>query len=235
VFANYDVTVNPIVYGINRDANGVNTLTWRNLSDKANSNLFINTHFSKKIDKLGFNVGLWVNASRGAQHSYINDVLNRQRSSYIGSGFIMHKFVEKKYYFNSTLGPRYYWYSNTLKSLANNNGGGFYGNGGVTRFLPKKFEISSDFNYEYSAKTQLYPEAVSYLVWNMSVAKKFLKDESLKLSLNARDLLDQNRGFGREANGSTYRESRHTTIRRYFLFSLAWDFNKMGGGLKPQK
>jgi hypothetical protein len=235
IFADYSLTLNPIIPNISRDANGVNTFRWQNLEDKANSNLFVNTHFSKKIDKLGFNVGLWVNGSVGTNHNYINNVLNRQRSSYIGSGFITHKYVEKKYYFNTSIGPRYYWYDNTIKNALSNNGGGLSGHGGVTRFLPKKFEISSDFNYDYTAKTEAYDEAVGFFVWNVSFAKKFLKDESLKLSVNGRDLLDQNRGFTRRATENTLLQNSHTTIRRYFLLSLQWDFNKMGGGLKPQK
>jgi hypothetical protein len=66
-------------------------------------------------------------------------------------------------------------------------------------------------------------------IWNASVSKKFLKSEGLKLSLSANDLLNKNVGFNRTADGNLITQSNYTTIKRYFMASVSWDFNKMGG------
>jgi hypothetical protein len=64
---------------------------------------------------------------------------------------------------------------------------------------------------------------------NANLAKKFLKDENLKLSLSVNDLFNQNVGFSRNAYGSTIAQSSYTTIKRYFLISITYDFSQMGG------
>jgi hypothetical protein len=61
------------------------------------------------------------------------------------------------------------------------------------------------------------------------ITRKFLKKEEIRLALSVKDLLNQNSGFDRSAYGNIISQTNYTTIRRYFMVSLSWDFNKMGG------
>jgi len=63
---------------------------------------------------------------------------------------------------------------------------------------------------------------------NASLIKTFFKADNLKLSLSANDLLNQNSGFSRYAGASIITQTKYNTIKRYFMFSVTWDFNKMG-------
>ena len=84
-------------------------------------------------------------------------------------------------------------------------------------------------DYQYRAKTQSFNQDFSRVLFNASIAKTFLKEENLKFTLGGNDLLNQNTGFSRMANGNLLTQTSNTTIRRYLMFSVSWDFNKMGG------
>ena len=95
--------------------------------------------------------------------------------------------------------------------------------------MPGKTQITSDANYLYQQKTQSFAEDFNRLIWNTTLTKNFLKAESLKLSLTGNDLFNQNIGFSRRATSNMISQNSYTTIKRYFLVSLSYDINHMGG------
>jgi hypothetical protein len=137
------------------------------------------------------------------------------------------KYVPKKYNFNISAGPTYTISESSLQQV-NNNGRGFTGNWWMGVYLPGKFQLSSDANYQYTAATQSFNQDFSRLLINASLIKSFFKDENLKISLAANDLLNQNVGFSRSAYGNIITQNSYTTIKRYFMLSVIWDFNKFG-------
>ena len=140
------------------------------------------------------------------------------------------KYVQKKYDFNISFGPTYTVGGSSLLPGLNNNGHGLSGEGGFTVYLPAKFQISSDANYEYNSKTETFNQDFSRLLLNAAISKSFFKEENFKISIKGNDLLNQNAGFTRSVNGNLVSQSNYTTIRRYFMLTLSWDFNKVGGG-----
>ena len=68
---------------------------------------------------------------------------------------------------------------------------------------------------------------------NANISRTFMKD-ALKATVSGNDLLNQNTGYNRTGSANVLTQERYTTIRRYFMFSLTWDFNKVGGGA-PKK
>jgi hypothetical protein len=42
------------------------------------------------------------------------------------------------------------------------------------------------------------------------------------------DLLDQNNGFNRNVSSSFITQNTYSTIKRYFMFSVVWNFTKAG-------
>jgi hypothetical protein len=53
-----------------------------------------------------------------------------------------------------------------------------------------------------------------------------LPAENLTVKAAANDLLDQNLGFYRFAQSNFLSQASYTTIRRYFMLSLTWNFKK---------
>ncbi|RYD93331.1 MAG: TonB-dependent receptor, partial [Sphingobacteriales bacterium] len=125
-------------------------------------------------------------------------------------------------------GPTYNTGSSSLQQQVNNNGWGFNGAGSVTAYLPFKIEVNTDGTYTYRAATQSFNEDFHRFIWNASISRKFLKSEQLRATVKANDILNQNTGFNRSAYGNFITQTSSVTIQRYFMFSVTWDFNKMG-------
>lgn len=229
--ASYGVTVNPIANNATTDAAGKNTYQSINISDKNSNNYSLYVSTDKKIKALDMGVGLELNANGNTNYNLINSVLNQSNYADIYGKLTVRKSSEKKYNVSAGFGPAY---TTITSSIQNNNskGWGVDGNANFSIYLPGKFEISSDGVYTYKGQTQAFSDKLERFIWNAGISKKFLKGDNLKISIQGNDLLNQNNGFNRFANGNMITQNRYTTIKRYFLASILWDFNKMGGDTK---
>jgi outer membrane receptor protein involved in Fe transport len=225
----YNFVINPIVSNTTTDSAGRSTFQSINLKDKNTSNFYMYAYYDKKIKALDMNIGANINANGNTYYNYSNNVLNTTKSYSYAAGLNLSKYKEKKYSVYLNFGPSYNLSESSLQKNISNNGWGMTGSSSVTIFLPAKLEFNTDGNYEYRGKTQTFNENFQRLLLNAQVTRKFLKKEEIRLSLSVRDLLNQNKGFDRSAYGNIINQTSYTTIRRYFMASLSWDFNKMGG------
>lgn len=232
----YNFNTNAIVDSRLTDSVGVSTFKSINLSGKTPSNFNLYGGFSRKFENLGnMNLGFNLNGSGNTYYNYINEELNQTKSNNLGLSLNISKYEAKKYQVWVNLGPSYNTSQSSLQKQLNNNGWNFNGRGEATVYLPHKFEISLDGEYVFQQKTVSFNEDFQRFLLNSTIRKKFLKNDNLSLSLTGNDLLNQNKGFNRSAYGNIINQNSFTTIKRYFLLSLSWDFNKMGGNLTPQK
>jgi hypothetical protein len=235
-YGSYSYTINPIVSNITTDTVGKSTIQYLNLPGKKTSNYYAGMYAEKKINwlaemSLGFNFGL----DGSIYYSLKNNQLNRTTGNTYNGSLRLSKYVQKKYNFSLSAGPTYTIGQSSLQPDINNNGRGFTADGRFNVFLPGKVQIGSDGNYQYQAATQSFNNDFRQFIWNATISKAFFKAEDLKVSLSGNDLLNQNSGFSRTANGENISQSRYTTIKRYFLLSVTWDFNKVGGGSPSKK
>ena len=182
----------------------------------------------RKLKALNFNMNVGVNTALGKNYSYVNSVLNEIRNSEVGFTVGFSKYVEKKFDFNVSFGPSYQTQESSVNKDINSNGLATSGNSSLTVYLPAKFQINADVNYKYNAKTASFANSFEQTIINSSISKTFFTADNLKLSISGNDLLKQNSGFSRYANANTITQAKFNNIKRYFMFSLVWDFNKMG-------
>ena len=235
--ASYSFTSNPIVSDVTTDDVGKSTYKYINFSDKMQTNFYLYGQTSRKVNFLDMNIGLNLNANGSSSYNFITTTLNRTlnntKNYTYGGGINLSKYKEKKYSFYARFGPTYNIAKASIGSNSDRWGLTGYSEGNLQ--LPWKFEINSSGEYLYNGRTQVLTESFERFIWNASLNKKFFKSENLKLSLAVNDILNQNVGFERSATNTTIRQSSYTTIQRYFMFSVIWDFSKMGGGIKTQK
>ncbi|WP_188505771.1 TonB-dependent receptor [Parapedobacter pyrenivorans] len=222
-------TNNPIVSNTYTDSVGRNTFQYANLTDKAPMNYYFYGSFSKNLKKWNINVGGGLNTNGNIYYNLTNGELNKTQSTTYSGTLNLRQYIQKKYDFYLTFGPTYTYGESSLQRQQNNNGWGLNGNYSFNIYLPLKFQISSEGRYTYTAATQSFDENFERLIVDASVSKKFLKDETLRFSVGVNDIFNQNVGFSRYANNNIISQNRYTTITRFLMFSLAWDFNKMGG------
>lgn len=228
--ASYNFTSNAIVDSRTTDTAGVSRYKSVNLHDKAPSNYWLYASYSQQVKALlGINVGINLQTNGNTYFSYINDELNRTISNSYVPQLSISKHAVKKYEFYVNFGPSYNTSQSSLQKELNNNGWGWSGYGSIGLYLPGKIRIATNANYTYQPKTVSFNQDFEQLLLNASLDKKFTKKENLTLSLSGRDLLNQNTGFRRSAYGNAITQTSYNTIRRYFMLSVIWDFNKMGG------
>lgn len=235
VFMGYQLTSNPVVSNLTTDPSGRTFNRYVNLKDKTSATYNFSAFFDRKIKPLDLNAGINININGNTYNNLSNDKLNQTNYTVYTLQARFSKAKESVYEFNASLGPSYISSGSSLQQSINNNGRGFTGNGDFTFYLPGKFQLSSSANYQYNSKTETFNQNFYRLIINASLNKLLLKDETLKLSLSCNDLLNQNTGFNRNVNGNLITQSNYTTIKRYFMLSLSYDFNKVGAHKKTDK
>ena len=236
--ASYSFTANPIISDVTTDDVGKSTYKYINFDDKMQTNFYMYAQISRKVNALGeINIGLNANANGSSSYNFITTrlgrTLNNTKNYSYNGGINISKYKDKSYSFYMRFGPTYNMSRASIGSNSDGWGANGYASGNVQ--LPGKFEISTDGQYQYNGKTQVLTESFERFIWNASISKKFFKSENLRLSATVNDILNQNIGFNRYANNTTISQSSYTSIRRYLMFSVSWDFSKMGGGIKNQK
>ncbi|RYE30986.1 MAG: TonB-dependent receptor [Sphingobacteriaceae bacterium] len=229
VSGSYYTTSNAIIGNSMTDSAGKSTYRFTNLNGKQTANFYMYGGFNKKITKLDVSIGLNVDANGNTYYSYTNNVLNKTQSYTFNPGASIYKYKEKKYNMSLTAGPTFTRSQSSLQTI-NNNSTGFNANGNFRVYLPKKFQINTDGNYQYQGKSASFNQDFQRFIVNANLTKAFFKDEGLKLAVTVNDLLNQNVGFNRSATSTLLTQSTYTTIRRYFMFSIVYDFSKMGSG-----
>jgi hypothetical protein len=227
---NYSFRVNPIVSNTVTDySTGKTTSQYFNLTDRNSSNFSIYSNFGRKVKALGdINLGLSANTNGNISYNYSNNALNTTHNNTYGMQLNVSRYAEKKFdiYFN--FGPNYTFSGSSLQPNINNNGFGLNGYSYVNVYLPGSVEFNYEANYQFRGKTQSFDQDFNQLLLNATISKKLLKEKNLKLSITGNDLLNQNSGFNRNAYGSTITQNSYTTIKRYFLFSVTYDFSHFG-------
>lgn len=228
LYGYFSFTTNAIVNSTVTDqTSGKSTIQYVNISGKSPYNYSLYASSNRKIKAINTNIGLGLNSSGSVSYNYINNALNMSKSFNYSASLSISRYEAKKSSFSIYAGPQYTVNRFSLQSESNNNAAGFNASGYGTYYFPKKFFITTDIRYTYTAKTQVF-DALNRTVWNASLNKSFFKDDNLTLSLTANDLLNQNRNFNRRITGNTLTQTDVTSIRRYFMFTVIWNFTKFG-------
>ncbi|MGY3211524.1 outer membrane beta-barrel family protein [Mucilaginibacter sp. HD30] len=225
---NFSYTTNQVInWTVTDVATGASTIQYVNLDKHKPYVYSFYTFWGRKIKGPDFNIGVSINVYGNSYYNYINNVLAQSTSSTYSGSVNLHKAVLKKYDFTISMGPTYNQNQSSLQKQFNGNSSGFNGKSSLSLYLPAKLQLATDITYTFVGKSRSFDENFKRTLWNATVSKSFLKENNLKLSLSAYDLLNQNNGFSRSASGNIITQSNFTTIRRYLMFSISWDFNQV--------
>lgn len=231
IYSSYSFTSNQIVQNTTTDSSGRNVYQSVNLSSKQPSNMDLTAYYSQKlIGNVTF--GLQLGLGGNVYYNYVNGALNKTKSYNYRGGLRVSHYKQKKYEFSMVFEPGYSMNETSLQPDLSNNGFMFNSSGDFGVYLPWKFQVTSGMRYEFREKTQSFDEDFERMIIDARIEKKFFKSDAFRLALRGNDLLNQNKGISRSANNNMVIENRFNTIRRNFMVSAIWDFNKMGGGIK---
>ena len=222
MYAGYSIISNLITTSNIIDEAGKRTLQWVN-ADRTTPALSSNISLSKKL-KSGLQLRTSVLLYKRHEYNLINGSLNKIGRDSYSFAFSASKSKLKKYNYSLSINPTYWANAQSFQNTLNDDRWGIYSSASFTGYLPGKTEISSNASYQFNERTQSFGQTVNPFILNSSISKRFLKSESLKLSVSGSDIFKQNLGFSRGA----FSQTSYNVIQRYYMLSLTWDFSKMG-------
>jgi hypothetical protein len=204
----------------------VSSVKYVNVNGNYTTNGYINYGF--KLKKPDLNIGLSLSANTAHINNYINNAKNTSNNNSYTFGPDFRYEKEDKYEFSWNPSATYNDNTSTINTLPVNYW--VFNNeirGDVQ--LTKKWEINSSVDIMLRQQTVVFTTNNQVIKWNAWVSRKFLKKNALEVRASIFDILNQNIGFTRTAQGSTISQENYNTIRRYGMLSVIWNFTHMPG------
>lgn len=159
----------------------------------------------------------------------VNGEQNFSNSSNFNLGVSLSSNISDKIDFNVYTRSSYNVAENSLRPTLNNN----YFNQTTTLrstwILWKGFVYRADLNHQLNTGLAEGFDN-SFTLLNMSLGKKFLKDDRGEISLNVYDLLDQNNNVGRNINELYIEDRQSTVLQRYFMLTFTYNIRNFSKG-----
>jgi Outer membrane protein beta-barrel family len=230
LYGSYSAIFNPIVNHINYNTTGQSVSQFFNLPGRAATNYNGGLDYGRKVEKLaGINIGFGFDVNGNTGYNYTNDSLNMSKNVVFNPSLRISKYKEKKIELGFSGGPTYTIGQTSLQPNINNNGWGARADLNGTIYLLGKFQVGTYSSYLYNAATSSFQSDFSQFLLNVFIIKTFGKKSNLMVELWGNDLLNQNSGFSRYAQGNMITQTTSNTLKRYFMLTINYEFTKMGG------
>jgi len=228
IFANisYNFTENAISTKDYVDSLGRRIYQSVNLNGNRSFSSWLGYHF--KLKKINTWIGINGDFNGSRYVNIVNNERNVTKSGNYRFGLDLNKDKEKKYSIGLSASATYTNSTSSIQEDVKTQYWSFDVNPNFGIYLPLKFQIHSDCDFNIRQKTDVFDNNTNVILWNAWVGKKFLKKDALLLKVSANDLLDQNIGFNRTVNSNYISQNTYSTIQRFFLLSVVWNFNKAG-------
>jgi hypothetical protein len=177
-----------------------------------------------KIKSLNLNVNQSLNPNFSKNSNFINSQANTNINTNIPYDITFNYGKEEKYDFNFSPSINYFRSTTTLRPDVITQYFTYALYGSTSVYLPKRFGWFIDATYNIRQQTEVFSKNTNNLIVSAFISRKFLKDESLLAKVGVEDLLNQNIGFNRNASSNYINENTYIVLRRYFMFSLTYNF-----------
>lgn len=222
----YDFTHNDISSSVNVDSSGRRVTQSINVNGNYNLSAYVGFGFKWKKPDLRFSFNGNFNQSNNV--SEVNNQMNQTQSGNYTLGSYISKYKEKKFDIGLSTNATFTHSRSSVNANLTTDYWTYEISPSLDVFLPLKFQIHGDVQSNLRPKTNVFNTSNNVTLLNAWIGKKFLKNDALLIKAAGNDLLDQNNGFSRSVNSNFITQNTYTTIRRYFLFSVVWNFNKAG-------
>ena len=171
---------------------------------------------------LGSNLNIDLSTNLSETPGLVNEELNMADKKTAGIGLTLSSNISERMDFTLSSRSNYNTVNNSLSPDVYTN----YFNQN-TRFkfdwvFGDGFVFRSDLNHQfYDGLNEDFPQ--HYLLWNMSIGKKLLKDDRGEISLSVFDLLDQNNSLVRNVTETYLEDIQTNVLQQYVMLSFKYD------------
>lgn len=194
-----------------------------------NHSFRIGADYGIKIKAIDTRTGIGVNYNTNRGVNISNGILNTTNSNNYTTSIYLSKDKEAKYSISFNASATYTNSVSSIQTSIKTNYWTYDLQPNVDVFLPLKFQIHADGDYSIRQQTAVLQGNHNVFLLNGWLGKKFLKNDGLLFKITGNDILNQNIGFNRQVQSNIISQNTYSTIRRYFMLSLVWNFNKTGG------
>ncbi|MCC6761622.1 MAG: outer membrane beta-barrel protein [Chitinophagaceae bacterium] len=206
------------------DAFGKRTSQTVNVNGNYNFGAYIG--YNLKWKKPDIQIDLNFDPSINRFTNFVNGIENRTNSTALEFGYNLRKSKDDKY--DLSFNQRFTYSSSKSSIRPDINTTYWTGVVGMSANidLPAKIVFNTDFDYNWRQRTSVFDQNNNAFIWNASIEKKIFKKKDVKMGFSVRDLLNQNIGFRRNISSNFVSERTYDVIRRYWMVTFSWSFNK---------
>jgi hypothetical protein len=223
---NYSFTQHAISNSVTVDTAGKRVTQYTNVNGNYNASFYLN--YNRKLAKLNMYAGFNGSFVQSKNVSVVNGLSNATSSGTYTLGPSFYKTKEKKYDISFNPSATYTLSQSSINTGITTHYWTWAVNGEFNIYFPLHFQVHGDADINLRQKTAVFQTNNNVVLLNAWIGKKFLKGDALLLKAGGNDLLNQNTGFNRTVNSNFITQNTFSTIKRYFLFSIVWNFTKAG-------
>lgn len=186
-------------------------------------------NYGKSVDFIKSNVSVNGGLNYSHRPGMINEQVNFVNNSNFRIGLAISSNISDKIDFNFSTRSSYNIVENSLRPATNDN------------YFNQSTRLSYDWmlweglvyrlDLNHRLNTGLSEDFNnSFLLLNMSIGKKLLKDERGEVSLNVYDLLQQNNSISRNITELYVEDVQSNVLKRYFMLSFTYNLRHFNSG-----
>lgn len=181
---------------------------------------FVTYGFPVKYLKSNLNVDL--SASYSHAPGLINESINYANNSSVGIGLTLSSNFSERVDFTVSSRSNFNAVNNTLQTESNTNYLNQKTRLKMNWIFYKNFVFRTDITHDfYEGLSDSFDS--KYFLWNLSIGKKFLKNDRAEISLTVFDLLNQNNAITRNVTEVYTEDVQTNVLQRYAMISFKYD------------
>ncbi|MEM6843231.1 MAG: outer membrane beta-barrel protein [Bacteroidota bacterium] len=177
--------------------------------------------YGKPVDFLKSNLNINLSGNITQTPGLINGQRNDATNSALGVGLVLSSNISENVDFTVSSTTNFNWVDNSIREELNDQYINQSTNGELTWIFGKGWVYRTQLNHQlFSGLAEGFDQ--NFLLWNMSVGKKFLKDRRGELQLSVFDLLKQNQSVQRNVTEAYIEDTQTQVLQQYFMLTFTY-------------
>lgn len=227
-------TKNKIIQDVNYDNQGRQLISYRNADGAKSFQLSGGFQVGYHIKELSIQPSLNFSVDHKNEIGFITSVLNETKAwtygANAGLSIFYREFLSVSPFASLTFNKTKY-NENTRNNIDYN-----VQNYGLRMTVSpvKRFEVESQFSYQYNSQIPAEFQRNAKL-WNGSMSYRFLSRQQLRFKFSVNDILNDGVATATTVTPSFLENTMVNTLRRYFMFTLQYNFNGLSAGMPVEQ
>ncbi|MEM9672030.1 MAG: TonB-dependent receptor [Bacteroidota bacterium] len=177
--------------------------------------------YGKPVSFLKSNLNINLSGNLTQTPGLINDQRNDAINSSLGVGLVLSSNISENVDFTLSSNSSFNWVNNSIRTELNDQYFNQNSAAELTWIFWKGLVFRSQINHQlYSGLSEGFNQ--NFVLWNMSLGKKFLKDRRGELELSVFDLLKQNQSIHRNVTEAYLEDIQTQVLQQYFMLTFTY-------------